>query len=128
MMIDALEAVQLGGITQWIRIRGTETTNPVLLLMQLGPGLPIINETRRFERLLGLEHALTVVYWDQRGAGLSLRDTKAEISTARMISDTVSLLELLRGRFDGKTFVAGFPSVPRSPRKPLCSARTLSGH
>ena len=39
MMIDALEAVQLGGITQWIRIRGTET-NPVLLLMQLGPGLP----------------------------------------------------------------------------------------
>ena len=108
MMIDALEAVQLGGITQWIRIRGTETSNPVLLLMQLGPGLPIINETRRFERLLGLENALTVVYWDQRGTGLSLRETKAEISTARMISDTVSLLELLRGRFDGKTFVAGF--------------------
>lgn len=108
MMIDALEAVQLGGITQWIRIRGTETSNPVLLLMQLGPGLPIINETRRFERLLGLENAFTVVYWDQRGTGLSLRETKAEISTARMISDTVSLLELLRGRFDGKTFVAGF--------------------
>ena len=107
MMIDALEAVQLGGITQWIRIRGTET-NPVLLLMQLGPGLPIINETRRFERLLGLEHAFTVVYWDQRGTGLSLRESNAEISTARMISDTVSLLELLRGRFDGKTFVAGF--------------------
>jgi len=108
MMIDALEAVQLGGITQWIRIRGTETSNPVLLLMQLGPGLPIINETRRFERLLGLEHAFTVVYWDQRGTGLSLRESNAEISTARMISDTVSLLELLRGRFDGKTFVAGF--------------------
>jgi pimeloyl-ACP methyl ester carboxylesterase len=75
--------------------------------MQLGPGLPIINETRRFERLLGLEHAFTVVYWDQRSTGL-LRESNAEISTARMISDTVSLLELLRGRFDGKTFVAGF--------------------
>ena len=24
MMIDALEAVQLGGITEWIRIRGTK--------------------------------------------------------------------------------------------------------
>lgn len=108
MMIDTLEAVQLGGITQWIRIRGTETSNPVLLLMQQGPGLPIINETRRFEHLLGLEHAFTVVYWDQRGTGLSLRDSKAEISAERMISDTVSLLKLLRGRFDDKTFVAGF--------------------
>ena len=45
--------------------------NPVLLLMQQGPGLPIINETRTYERLLGLEKDFTVVYWDQRGTGLS---------------------------------------------------------
>ena len=128
MMIDTLEAVQLGGITQWIRIRGTETSNPVLLLMQQGPGLPIINETRRFERLLGLEDAFTVVYWDQRGTGLSLRESSAEISAARMISDTVSLLEWLRGRFGGKHSSPGSPSVPRSPRTPLCSARTWSRH
>jgi pimeloyl-ACP methyl ester carboxylesterase len=108
MMIDTLEAVQLGGITQWIRLRGTEPSNPLLLLMQQGPGLPIINETRRFERLLGLENAFTVVYWDQRGTGLSARDSEAEISAPRMISDTVSLLEMLHSRFGGKTFVAGF--------------------
>ena len=108
MMIDTREAIQLGGITQWIRIRGTDRSNPVLLLMQQGPGLPIINEVRRFERLLRLEEAFTVVYWDQRGTGLSLRNAKAEISTARMVSDTVSLLELLRDRFGGKTFIAGF--------------------
>ena len=36
--IDTLEPVQLGGITQWIRIRGTDASNPVLLLMQQGPG------------------------------------------------------------------------------------------
>jgi pimeloyl-ACP methyl ester carboxylesterase len=108
MMIDALEAVQLGGITQWIRVRGRDSSNPVLLLMQQGPGLPIINEVRTFERLLGLENDFTVVYWDQRGTGLSLRNSKAEISAARMIGDTVSLLELLGDRFGGKTFVAGF--------------------
>jgi pimeloyl-ACP methyl ester carboxylesterase len=108
MMIDTLEAVRLGGITQWIRIRGTDRSNPVLLLMQQGPGLPIINEVRTFERLLGLEKAFTVVYWDQRGTGLSLRNSKAEISVARMIGDTVSLLELLRDRFGSKTLVAGF--------------------
>ena len=111
--IDTLEAVQLGGITQWIRVRGTDPSNPVLLLMQQGPGLPIINEARRFERLLGLEKDFTVVYWDQRGTGLSappLRKSSNpfEISAARMVDDTVSLLELLRDRFGGKTFVAGF--------------------
>jgi pimeloyl-ACP methyl ester carboxylesterase len=108
MMIDALDAVHLGGITQWIRICGTDRSNPVLLLMQQGPGLPIINEVRTFERLLRLEKAFTVVYWDQRGTGLSLRNSTAEISVARMIGDTVSLLELLGDRFGRKIFVAGF--------------------
>jgi hypothetical protein len=44
MDIDKLEPIQVGGSTQWIRIRGTNASNPVLLLMQQGPGLPIINE------------------------------------------------------------------------------------
>ena len=113
MEIDTLEGVQLGGITQWIRVRGADASNPVLLLMQQGPGLPIINEARRLERLLGLEKAFTVVYWDQRGSGLSsasLRknSNRFEISVARMVDDTVTLLELLRDRFGGSTFVAGF--------------------
>jgi pimeloyl-ACP methyl ester carboxylesterase len=113
MEIDTLEGVQLGGITQWIRVRGAHASNPVLLLMQQGPGLPIINEARRLEHLLGLENAFTVVYWDQRGTGLSspsLREdpNRFEISVARMVDDTVTLLELLRGRFGGETLVAGF--------------------
>jgi pimeloyl-ACP methyl ester carboxylesterase len=67
--IDSLEAIQAGGSTQWIRVRGTEASNPVLLLIQQGPGLPMINETRRFGHLLGLQQAFTVIYWDQRGCG-----------------------------------------------------------
>ena len=113
MEIDTLEGVQLGGITQWIRVRGADTSNPVLLLMQQGPGLPIINEARRLEHHLQLEDAFTVVYWDQRGTGLSspsLRKNSSpfEISVARMVDDTVTLLELLRDRFGGATFIAGF--------------------
>ena len=73
MQIDTLEAVELGDTTQWIRVRGTDAANPVLLLIQQGPGLPMLNEVRRFERLLGLENHFTVVYWDQRGCGRSLR-------------------------------------------------------
>jgi pimeloyl-ACP methyl ester carboxylesterase len=113
MKIDTLEGIQLGGITQWIRVRGADASNPVLLLMQQGPGLPIINDARRLEHLLGLEEAFTVIYWDQRGTGLSSPSLRKdsnpfETSVTRMVDDTVTLLELLRDRFGGKTFVAGF--------------------
>jgi pimeloyl-ACP methyl ester carboxylesterase len=113
MKIDTLESVQLGGITQRIRIRAASTSNPVLLLMQQGPGLPMINEVRRFERLLRLEDAFTVVYWDQRGTGLSARPLRQRtgafgISAQHMVDDAVSLLELLHDRFGGKIFIAGF--------------------
>ena len=33
----------------------------------------MLNEVRRFEQVLGLEKDFTVVYWDQRGCGRSLR-------------------------------------------------------
>jgi pimeloyl-ACP methyl ester carboxylesterase len=110
MEIDKLEAVQLDGTTQWIRISGADASNPVLLLVQQGPGLPMINEARRFERLLRLEQAFTVVYWDQRGCGRSLRENKDRggISLELMVGDTVTLLGLLRDRFSGKTYVSGF--------------------
>jgi pimeloyl-ACP methyl ester carboxylesterase len=110
MTIDTLEAIQLGNTTQWIRIRGRDTSNPVLLLIQQGPGLPMINEVRRFEKVLGLEKDFTVVYWDQRGCGRSLRGqaSGATITLDLMVSDAVLLLELLRDRFDVRPYVAGF--------------------
>jgi pimeloyl-ACP methyl ester carboxylesterase len=113
VIIDSLEAVQLGGITQWIRVRGTDRSSPVLLLMQQGPGLPIINEVRTFERLVGLERDFTVVYWDQRGTGLSAPSLRRsanrfEISAARMVDDAVLMLDLLHARFGSKILVVGF--------------------
>jgi pimeloyl-ACP methyl ester carboxylesterase len=110
MAIDSLESIQAGDTRQWIRIRGTDESNPVLLLIQQGPGLPMINEARRFSHVLGLEQYFTVVYWDQRGCGRSLRgpEKPTSISLERMVADTVSLLGLLRDRFGEKTHVAGF--------------------
>ena len=110
LAIDSLEEIQAGDSTQWIRVRGADASSPVLLLIQQGPGLPMINEARRFGHLLGLEQAFTVIYWDQRGCGRSLRRRKDRggISLERMVGDTVSLLGFLRHRFGGKTYVAGF--------------------
>jgi pimeloyl-ACP methyl ester carboxylesterase len=108
--VDTLESVQNSGATQWIRIRGADVANPVLLLIQQGPGLPMINEARRFERVLRLEQAFTVVYWDQRGCGRSLRGRQdlAGLSRERLVDDTVSLLGRLHDRFGAKIYLAGF--------------------
>jgi pimeloyl-ACP methyl ester carboxylesterase len=79
LAVDTLEAIPIGGVTQWIRIRSHDPANPVLLLIQQGPGLPMINEVRTFERTLHLEEQFTVVYWDQRGCRLSLRSLRAPL-------------------------------------------------
>ncbi len=108
--IDRLEEVELGDTKQWIRVRSANAANPVLLLIQQGPGLPMINEVHRFERLLGLEQMFTVVSWDQAGCGRSLRDGSGryDSSLERMVGHTVAILEVLRARFGRPTHVAGF--------------------
>jgi pimeloyl-ACP methyl ester carboxylesterase len=138
MEIDMLESIHIGRSTQAIRVRGTKASNPVLLLMQQGPGLPIINEARRFARLLDLERDFTVVYWDQRGTGLSSASLRknanpVDISAARMVDDTVSLLELLYDRSGRQIFVAGFSfgatfAVEAAVRRPdLVAALVATG-
>jgi pimeloyl-ACP methyl ester carboxylesterase len=110
MAIDVLEAIEMDDSTQWIRIRAADPSNPVLLLIQQGPGLPMINEARRFGELLGLEHEFAVVYWDQRGCGRSLRRRTGSAASGLepMVNDAVRLLELLRARFGGPSHVVGF--------------------
>ena len=44
--IDALEAIQAGGSTQWIRVRGADAANPVLLLIQHQAALSLAAMTR----------------------------------------------------------------------------------
>lgn len=113
LQIDVLEPVVLGGVLQWIRVRGADRDNPVLLLMQQGPGLPIINDVPRFDHRLGLEQIFTVVYWDQRGTGLSARSLhnrqdRLDITVTNMVHDTIDVLEMLHDRYERKTFIAGF--------------------
>ncbi|HET7017316.1 MAG TPA: alpha/beta hydrolase, partial [Streptosporangiaceae bacterium] len=111
MKIDLLESVRLGDTEQWIRIRAANAGSPPLLLVQMGPALPMINEVRTFERVLSLEDDFTVIYWDQRGCGRSLRSFAwgtQKLDLQAMVDDTEQLLELLRDRFGVPAVVVGF--------------------
>jgi pimeloyl-ACP methyl ester carboxylesterase len=111
MEIDKLEPVRLGDTTQWIRVRARTAGQPPLLLVQMGPGLPMLSEVRTFERLLALEDDFTVIYWDQRAIGRSLRSGDAPGDGSRveaMVGDTEQLLAMARERFGAPALVVGF--------------------
>jgi len=64
--IEETEYVRLGGIDQWIQIRGEDRRNPVILFLHGGPGASVSALSALFRPW---EKDFTVVMWDQRCAG-----------------------------------------------------------
>jgi pimeloyl-ACP methyl ester carboxylesterase len=91
--------VDINGIRQSMIVQTTDVTNPVLLFLHGGPGMPefFLNTTHP----AGLERDFTMVWWDQRGAGLSFDpDIPPESMTlAQLIADTISVTDFLRQCF-----------------------------
>ena len=64
--VDQTSFVSIGGIDQWISIKGEDRSNPVLLVVHGGPGE---SQWPEADKYVPWEKAFTVVLWDQRGAG-----------------------------------------------------------
>ena len=96
--IDEGSYVNIGGIEQWITIRGEDRSNPVLLFLHGGPG--DVTNPWSFAFFAPWERYFTVVQWDQRGAGRTLRKTGEAVAStmtvARMTQDGIELAEYLR--------------------------------
>jgi pimeloyl-ACP methyl ester carboxylesterase len=95
--IASLERVRLGGVEQWIEIRGADRAKPILLFLHSGPGFP---EMPFSHVNAALEKDFVVVQWDQRGAGKSYSPSIPENSMTieQFISDTHELAQLLLQR------------------------------
>ncbi len=97
--------VRLGGVEQWVLIRGEDVANPPLIVLHGGPGM---SEMGFFRRLNApLERLFTVVHWDQRGTGKSFdRDIPpSSMTLEQFVTDLDELVDLVRRRF-GKEKVA----------------------
>ena len=94
--IDESGFVAIGGIDQYVTIRGDDSENPVLLLLHGGPGdvqSPFRSEYASYE----LE--FTLVQWDQRGSGRTYGkygDDTPDITLDRLVEDGIELAEYLR--------------------------------
>ena len=91
--------VNINGVEQGMFIKSKDINHPVLLFVHGGPGMPEYWLTQTYPT--GLEEYFTVVWWDQRGAGLSYSpDIPAETMNAeQFISDTLAVTNYLRQRF-----------------------------
>lgn len=109
--IERTQAVRIGGIDQWISVRGTDHRNPVLLMIHGGPGYVSMPTSWYFQR--GWEEFFTVVQWDQRGAGKTYAandpaTVAPTMTRSRMITDAEEMVSSLRREFGKeRIFVLG---------------------
>jgi pimeloyl-ACP methyl ester carboxylesterase len=91
--------VEMNGIQQGMFIKSRNSHNPVLLFVHGGPGMPTYWLTQRYPT--DLEDHFTVVWWEQRGAGLSYNpNLPPEGMTAeQFVSDTLEVTRYLIKRF-----------------------------
>ncbi len=89
--------VSINGVEQGMIIKSKDQTNPVLLYLH--GGMPDYFLTQKYPT--GLEEHFTVVWWEQRGSGLSYRAAipGEKITVAQLISDTLAVTNYLRDRF-----------------------------
>jgi pimeloyl-ACP methyl ester carboxylesterase/membrane protease YdiL (CAAX protease family) len=95
----------LGGVDQWVMIRGESVANPPLIVLHGGPGMSEMGFFRHFNA--PLERHFIVVHWDQRGSGKSFdrHIPRSSMTLDRFVADLDELVEIVRRRF-GKEQVA----------------------
>jgi pimeloyl-ACP methyl ester carboxylesterase len=88
----------LGGVRQWLLIRGWRAESPILLKLHGGPGQAEM-ATVGLNGLL--EDDFVVVEWDQRGSGKSAAAIQpaTAMNVGQLVADTIELTEHLTQRF-----------------------------
>ena len=96
--VAEIRYLRLGGVDQWVMIRGESVANPALILLHGGPGFPEMRLFRHFNA--ALEKSFTVVYWEQRGTDKSFdrKIPSSSLTVEQFIADLDELVESVRKR------------------------------
>ena len=97
--VALMEYVELGGLKQWICVRGESVDKPLLLILHGGPGDAEVIPFRWYNA--GVEKDFIVVHWDQRGAGKSFSPSipKDSMTIEQILSDAHELVDYLKKSF-----------------------------
>jgi pimeloyl-ACP methyl ester carboxylesterase len=99
---------RIGGIDQWLNVRGQDRADPMILFVHGGPASPITPTVWQFQR--PIEEFFVVANYDQRGAGKTYGETDPAlvaktIRIERYVDDLIEIAEHLRGRYDKRKLV-----------------------
>ena len=95
LAIDRTVTLTINGSTQRVRMCADRAGLPPLLVVQAGPGLPVLHEVPKFQRHLNLERHFLVNYWEQRGCGVASRADAARVTLRRQVDDLRAVLRWL---------------------------------
>ncbi len=98
--IAEVNYLRLGGLEQWVMMRGESLTNPPLILLHGGPGMSEMRFFRHFNA--PLEKSFTIVNWDQRGAGKSFdrKIPRSSMTVEQFIADLDELVDAVCKRVE----------------------------
>jgi pimeloyl-ACP methyl ester carboxylesterase len=97
LAIDKTITLDINGSRQTIRLCAARAGLPPLLIVQAGPGLPVLHEVGKFQRLLSLEEDFLVAYWEQRGCGDAPEHDAQEATLAQQVDDLRTVVHWLHG-------------------------------
>ena len=103
--IDRTVELPIDGSLQKIRMCGDRHGLPPLLVVQAGPGFPLLHEVARFRKRLKLERDFLTCYWDQRGCGAATRHDAESVSSRRQVDDLSEVLRWLNAETGAKVIV-----------------------
>jgi pimeloyl-ACP methyl ester carboxylesterase len=94
--IDKTLTPEIGGIKQLVEIKTDDASKPVLLFLSGGPGSSMISNAAAFTTIL--KERFTIVQWDQRDAGktLKLNPSPIQPSVELMEKDTYEVIQFIR--------------------------------
>jgi pimeloyl-ACP methyl ester carboxylesterase len=106
--VDSAGTIKIGGIEQYVHIKGRDNSKPLLLFLHGGPGNSVIPYAEKFTA--ELQKHFIVVQWDQRQTGQTLARNKSNLplTVALFENDTHELIDSLLKRFSQpKLYLAG---------------------
>jgi pimeloyl-ACP methyl ester carboxylesterase len=107
LAIDKTVTLHVNGSTQRVRMCAERVGLPALLVVQAGPGLPVLHEVAKFRRRLNLEKDFLVSYWEQRGCGAASKSDADSVSLPQQVDDLGAVLRWLRQETKQRVLVLG---------------------